>query len=235
MKSNLIYYQIYNILREEICGEFYNPGDKIPSENYLSSRFNVNRHTIRRALQLLKEEGILYSKRGSGVIIQNKKIKYKIGKRVRFSQNIVDENLIAKTIILRTEIRKTSRLEAKQLNINTQEEIQLLETVGNINHIPTVMTKRIISNKRFPNFTEIFKQKLSVTKTLELCGVTDYTRSSTIIVAEQADVIKANLLNCNVNCPLIKTTYVNKDLSGIPIEYSETWFVGERIQLTLES
>jgi len=234
MNSKLIYYQIYESLKKDVANKIYKTGDKLPSENHLSKRFEVNRHTVRRALQILKNEGILFSKRGSGVIVQDTKFKYKIGKRVRFSQNITNENYIPKTKIIRSEIRKASKIEADNLKINSRDEILLIETTGKINNIPTILTKRTIPNKRFPSFLEIFQKELSVTQTLKLLGINDFVRSNTNIIAELADSIQANLLNCKINSPLLKTTYVNQDLNFIPIEYSQTWFVGERIQLTLE-
>lgn len=234
MNSKLIYYQIYESLKKDVANKIYKTGDKLPSENHLSKRFEVNRHTVRRALQILKNEGILFSKRGSGVIVQDSKFKYKIGKRVRFSQNITNENYIPKTKIIRSEIRKASKIEADNLKINSRDEILLIETTGKINNIPTILTKRTIPNKRFPRFLEIFQKELSVTQTLKLLGINDFVRSNTNIIAELADSIQANLLNCKINSPLLKTTYVNQDLNSIPIEYSQTWFVGERIQLTLE-
>ena len=234
MNSKLIYYQIYEALKKDVADNIYNSGDKLPSENHLSKRFEVNRHTVRRALQILKNEGILFSKRGSGVIVQDSKFKYKIGKRVRFSQNITNENYVPKTKIIRSEIRKASKMEADNLKINSRDEILLIETTGKINNIPTILTKRTIPNKRFPRFLEIFQKELSVTHTLKLLGINDFVRLNTNIIAELADSIQANLLNCKINSPLLKTTYVNQDLNSIPIEYSQTWFVGERIQLTLE-
>ena len=234
MNSKLIYYQIYESLKKDVANKIYKTGDKLPSENHLSKRFEVNRHTVRRALQILKNEGILFSKRGSGVIVQDSKFKYKIGKRVRFSQNITNENYIPKTKIIRSEIRKASKMEADNLKINSRDEILLIETTGKINNIPTILTKRTIPNKRFPSFLKIFQKELSVTHTLKLLGINDFVRSNTNIIAELADSIQANLLNCKINSPLLKTTYVNQDLNSIPIEYSQTWFVGERIQLTLE-
>ena len=109
MNSKLIYYQIYEALKKDVADNIYNSGDKLPSENHLSKRFGVNRHTVRRALQILKNEGILFSKRGSGVIVQASKLKYKIGKRVRFSQNITNENNIPKQQLLDQSIEKHQR------------------------------------------------------------------------------------------------------------------------------
>ena len=189
MNSKLIYYQIYESLKKDVANKIYKTGDKLPSENHLSKRFEVNRHTVRRALQILKNEGILFSKRGSGVIVQDSKFKYKIGKRVRFSQNITNENYIPKTKIIRSEIRKASKMEADNLKINSRDEILLIETTGKINNIPTILTKRTIPNKRFPSFLEIFQKELSVTHTLKLLGINDFVRSNTNIIAELADSI----------------------------------------------
>ena len=230
-----IYYQIYESLKKDLSNNLYKPGEKLPSENVLSKRFGVNRHTIRRSLQLLKDEGILFSKRGSGIIVHDNRFKYKIGKRVRFSQNILNENYIPETTILSSEIRKASKIEAKNLEINSKHEILLIETIGKINNVPSIKTKRVISNKRFPDFLDIFQKQLSITKTLKILGVNDFFRKNTLVTAEQADSIQANLLHCKINSPLLKTTYINQDLNLIPIEYSQTWFVGERIQLALEN
>lgn len=209
MISKPIYLQIYEALKKDLAEKVYNSGDKLPSENHLSKRFGVNRHTVRRALSILKNEGILFSKRGSGVIVQYSKLKYKIGKRVRFSQNITNENNIPKTTIIRSEIRKAAKIEADNLKLNSKDDVILIETVGKINNIPTIITQRIISNERFPNFLEIFKKELSVTNTLKLLGINDFVRANTYIIAEVADSIQANLLNCKINSPLLKTVYVN--------------------------
>lgn len=179
MISKPIYLQIYEALKKDLAEKVYNSGDKLPSENHLSKRFGVNRHTVRRALSILKNEGILFSKRGSGVIVQYSKLKYKIGKRVRFSQNITNENNIPKTTIIRSEIRKATKIEADNLKLNSKDEVILIETVGKINNIPTIITQRIISNERFPNFLEIFKKELSVTNTLKLLGINDFVRANT--------------------------------------------------------
>lgn len=42
------------------------PGDKIPSENILSERFSISRHTVRKSIALLVNEGLLYTEHGRG-------------------------------------------------------------------------------------------------------------------------------------------------------------------------
>ena len=58
-----------NRLREEIVRGGLAPGDKIEGENSLAERFGVARGTIRRALDMLREEGLLVSRHGHGTFV----------------------------------------------------------------------------------------------------------------------------------------------------------------------
>lgn len=49
-------------------GEF-DPGDKIPSETFMSKKLGISRETWRKALSLLRGEGILISRHGSGTYV----------------------------------------------------------------------------------------------------------------------------------------------------------------------
>jgi GntR family phosphonate transport system transcriptional regulator len=75
-------------LSDEIAKGHYAPGDRLPTEAQLADRFGVNRHTVRRALADLSEQGTVHARRGAGVFVQHRQMPYPIGKRVRFHQNL---------------------------------------------------------------------------------------------------------------------------------------------------
>ncbi|MFD9943179.1 GntR family transcriptional regulator [Nonomuraea sp. NPDC059023] len=66
------YQRIVDELRAEILGAAVVPGEKLPSENDLAKRYGTTRPTVRRALALLKAEGLLTSRQGQGVFVRNK-------------------------------------------------------------------------------------------------------------------------------------------------------------------
>jgi GntR family transcriptional regulator len=69
------YYQIVQILREAIAGQEINQQEiSLPSENELCNLFQVNRGTIRHALSLLENEGLIYREKGRGTFLKRRRI-----------------------------------------------------------------------------------------------------------------------------------------------------------------
>ncbi|MDD4796598.1 MAG: GntR family transcriptional regulator [Eubacteriales bacterium] len=64
-----IYRQIYEILLSEIAGGLYRQTGMLPGEKALCQRFGVERNTVRKALQILADEGRVLRRRGVGTTI----------------------------------------------------------------------------------------------------------------------------------------------------------------------
>lgn len=60
------YVQVYNQILLMIKQSQFAPGSKLPSEEKLTNDFNVSRVTLRTALSLLKEDGVISSIHGQG-------------------------------------------------------------------------------------------------------------------------------------------------------------------------
>lgn len=66
------YMQLVDWVKEQIENNTYLPGYKIASENELATKFQISRQTVRRAFNVLEEEGITESRQGSGTYINNR-------------------------------------------------------------------------------------------------------------------------------------------------------------------
>lgn len=62
----LKYFYILEQLRSKILKGEIAPGEKLPSENTLTQEYQVSRQTVRKALQILAEEGYVYAEHGRG-------------------------------------------------------------------------------------------------------------------------------------------------------------------------
>lgn len=66
------YQQVANALRASILTRTFTPGDKLPSQQELATHYGVARMTVQQALRLLREEGLIVSRAGSGVFVRER-------------------------------------------------------------------------------------------------------------------------------------------------------------------
>ncbi len=60
------YYELMEELKQRIIDGVYKPGEKLPSENELSSTYHVSRQTVRKAIEILTNAGYVYAEHGRG-------------------------------------------------------------------------------------------------------------------------------------------------------------------------
>ena len=63
------YQKVYTQIRDFISSDKWPLGETIPSETELVDYFNVSRITIRSALRLLSDDGLIVRKRGKGTVV----------------------------------------------------------------------------------------------------------------------------------------------------------------------
>ncbi len=66
------YQQVANALRAAILTRKFAPGEKLPSGNELAKRYGVARMTVQQAVRLLRDEGLIVSRQGSGVYVRER-------------------------------------------------------------------------------------------------------------------------------------------------------------------
>ncbi|MEZ0066657.1 GntR family transcriptional regulator [Streptacidiphilus sp. MAP12-20] len=65
-----LFRQIADALRDAVLRGELRPGQQIPSENELKDRFHTTRVTVRKAIALLKADGLLVSQQGKGAFVR---------------------------------------------------------------------------------------------------------------------------------------------------------------------
>ncbi|HAF61501.1 MAG TPA: phosphonate metabolism transcriptional regulator PhnF [Anaerolineaceae bacterium] len=100
--SNIIpkYYQLANILREQIENGTWKANETIQSERQLEQQYNLSRPTIRQAIDLLISQGYLYRIHGRGTFVSPPKLQKGILELTSFSEDMRNRGLEPGQIML---------------------------------------------------------------------------------------------------------------------------------------
>lgn len=234
-KSKAVWKTIAEIIQTDIADGIYKPSEKLPTEAEFVERFKVNRHTVRHALSSLSEEGIVFSKQGSGVFVSANPATYEIGKRVRFHQSIDGEGYKARKQTLHFETRLATKEEAKALNIKSDSLVHIHEAIAFIDDKPAAHSISAYPASRLPNLLNKLVETNSVTNAMKSCGIKDYYRMETRLTAVLSNATTALHLNLKPGAPLLRSLALNCDTKGEIIEYGRTWFSGNNIELVIKN
>ncbi|ANG63784.1 phosphonate metabolism transcriptional regulator PhnF [Marinobacterium aestuarii] len=122
-----VYLKIATELRDEIRHQ-YQIGDFLPPEKQLAERFNVNRHTLRRAVDELVQDGLVRRFQGIGNQIAKPKIDYVLHDRASYSHNLASIGLSLETRVLNCRLEKLRPGLADRLKLPANTAYVLLTT-----------------------------------------------------------------------------------------------------------
>lgn len=226
---------IANTLRSDLADGRYSLGDKLPTESALAEQFGVNRHTVRHGISALVAEGLIRTRRGAGAFVAARPTDYPIGQRVRFHENLIAAGRRPEKRVLHVEDRLATEGEAKALGIGPGDPVCIYHGLSLADGQPVAVVESVFPKERLPGIADALNTHTSITQALQSVGVSDYTRASTRLTAVRASTTQALHLQLAEGDPLLKSTSVNVEGKGRPVEYGRTWFAGDRVTLTLEA
>jgi len=109
--------QISDWLREQIQDGVYTADTQIPSENQLTTRFAVSRITVRRALQTLENEGLIYRRQGLGSFVKDTRVRQGLVRLTDFIEDMAQAGLEASSRILHFDREKATGRAAQALAV----------------------------------------------------------------------------------------------------------------------
>ncbi|MEB3337731.1 MAG: phosphonate metabolism transcriptional regulator PhnF [Leptolyngbyaceae bacterium] len=225
------YLQIAHQLRQNLQSGTYQAGEQIPTEAQLAQRFNVNRHTLRRAIGLLKEEGLLRVDQGRGTFVANPLIRYPIGQRVRYNETLKAHGHTASFKLIRAVAIPAEAAIAKELEISLGSEVALIERLDFADNQPISISSSYFPMAEFPDILEHAQAMQSISKVLREIYGCEHIRRTTRVSARMVKLTDARLLELPLNCPILLAESVNVDQHHRVIQYGVTRFRGDRMEL----
>ena len=239
-RSSPLYIQIAQQLRQSVHGGTYRVNERLPAESQLAERFGVNRHTLRQAIALLKQEGLLRIERGRGTFVTAAPIRYAIGKRVRYNESLKAQGLTVRFELVRSLALPATESVAKGLSLKVGTPVALVERLGYADDVPISVGTGYFPLMLFPDLLsaesiQSLEATGSISKWLRDRYDTDHIRQSTVVSARLVQSSDARLLALPLNQPILLAESVNVDQKGRVIEYGVAKLRGDRMEMVFDN
>ncbi|SHH15985.1 GntR family transcriptional regulator [Virgibacillus chiguensis] len=217
-----LYRQIANKIKEDIIGSKLAKGDAIPAEAKLAKTYEVSRVTVRQAIKLLVEEGLLYSIQGSGTYVAHNKVEHNILHLQGFTEEMQKLQNNPKNEVLEFKLTDPTDEVQEILNISSNEKVYYMKRLRYADHEPFLLEESFLPVDLFPDFSiEVIKK--SKYNYIENKGYTIDKRYGELIPILPNEELK-KILQLQDNQPLLFLKAFTVFEDGKPFEYSKVYY-----------
>ncbi|QWT18225.1 GntR family transcriptional regulator [Collinsella sp. zg1085] len=219
------YTQLAGVIREKIYTKEWLPRTKIPSEHMLMEQFQVARGTVRKALKLLVEEGILVQMRGSGTYIAEPGITHAAGVRpLSFAESLHEQGKDFVTHVIEKYIAPASPEVARELGIDEGADAMFMRRVRTVDDDPIMCQESWLNFGACPGLFDIDYTKESLFNAVQQCSGKKIKTSRMRYSARVAGREHGELLKCSETAALLLLEQNISLVNGTVIEWCNTWF-----------
>lgn len=216
------YYQLKELVREQIRKKELKPGDKLASETMLSRFHEISKMTVRQGIMGLCDEGLLYRVKGKGTFVSKPILERDLSELTSHTEKLIESGCNVTTKVLELGVMHVSDPEvAENLEISKKDNIIKLCRVRLIDDEPFVFETSFLPYKLCPGLLGEDLSKNSLYLLLEnKCGL---TLNNAIVSIEAIASVNEQcaLLEVKHGTPLVRLKQTTYLLDGRPIQFVE--------------
>ncbi|UOQ95327.1 UTRA domain-containing protein [Halobacillus shinanisalinarum] len=148
-----LYKQVAKKIKNDIITAKLNKDEAIPSENKLSTKYQVSRVTIRQSIKLLVEEDILYRVRGSGTYVKNQKIEHDIYRLQSFTEEMTHLNQTPTNQVLDFNMLDPEDQLKETLQLESGEKVFFIRRLRCVDNEPMILEETYMPVSLFPDLS----------------------------------------------------------------------------------
>ncbi|MCE2571259.1 phosphonate metabolism transcriptional regulator PhnF [Motilimonas eburnea] len=225
------YQEIAQNLEAEIT-QHYQAGQYLPPEQRLADRFQVNRHTLRRAIDELVAQGWLLRQHGKGVKVLKKPMRYPLHASAKFTDNILNLGAAPTSQRLQFGYVDACKDVADALAVPLGSKVIQLMTLRFLDNTPVSVIKHHFIKGNHEAALASY-QSGSVHQLLAQQCQIQLRRKHTMIGAAMPNASDSDYLNMPAHSPLLTLRSINVNSQDTPFEFSISHTRAELLELSL--
>jgi GntR family transcriptional regulator len=202
-------------LNREIETGVLRPGQRLPSERSLGDALGFTRLTVRRALQVLAERGLLEPDERRGWQVRSGQVSDSLSTLMGFTQMARMRGLVASSRILALEYRDATFDESEALRVAPGASMLDLSRLRLLDDRPTAIERVRMPTSRL-RWPDGFDFTGSIYAALELQGIVPSMADSYVDVVDASEA-EASLFGVATGRGLLRMNCVTTDADGVAI------------------
>lgn len=226
-KNRYLYMRLYNEFKENIDTKLWKKGMKLPTEHELVEKYDVSRHTVRKALDKLEQDDYINRISGKGTFV-NTKSRYKLTSLEGFSEQMRNMGLTPSSKIIDVKLEMPNDLARHNLNLNENEKAYRVERLRLADGTPMSYETVYISKKLCPDIDKYIDSTTSLYRLYEDKYKLNLKYGDIFLEAEICpDNILAHL-EIPKYSPVLKMHSVVYADNKIPVYFVESYYIGDK-------
>jgi len=215
----VVYAEVIKRLRDRVNSLDYQIGDIFPSEQKLAVIMDISRNTLRKAMQVLVDEGLLEKRHGSGTFIKNKNLHPNISSLKSFSENAHLSGKDCTNQVLQFMVIPSSEEIASHLKLMPGEQVYYIRRLRYVDGKPVQLEDTWMSVALFPNLSLQHMVHSKFAYIEADCGITIAGCYETFMpIIPEKEV--ADLLKISARDPVLQMHTQAVDINGVRLDYS---------------
>lgn len=227
-----LYAQVREALREDLAR--MEPGQAIPPEIELQTRFEVSRITVRKAMDDLVTEGLLVRQQGRGTFVQRPKLTHELNMITSWTEQLLAAGFASRTAHLETEEIVPPKRIAVSLELGPEEPVFALRRLRMISEEPLTLMLNYLPARLVPGLGEKMERRESLYEVLEKDYGLVAARAIDLVETRTATDEEAKRLRIEHWAPLLCVTRVSYLEDGRPLEVGLAISRGDRYRYRVE-
>lgn len=230
-----LYEQIKDVIVDLIDTIPLHEHEPIPSERELSDHLEVNRLTVRKAIDQLVEEGTLFRQQGKGTFVSAPKITQPLLVVRSFTDAMLQEGRVPGTRVHSVNISSGRARICRRLEIPVGDPVVELVRVRSVDNIPIALITSYLPRDLTSALDPEDFESISLYSVLrEKCGI-ELVRSRVTLEPAVANHQEATLLNIQPGQPLMLLRGLVYTEADRVAEYSKAVYRGDKVRFLVES
>jgi GntR family transcriptional regulator len=227
------YLDLADELRARVAEGRVGPGGALPSETELAGEHRTSRVTVRRALDRLRQEGLVTSRRGAGWFVALDPVRQPLGRVTTIEAALEAAGATPSRRILAFRFETAPPVAASALGTSPGAEVLRVERLNLADDLPFALVVVWVRGDLGAELSRAEVEHAPFYDLLPLRGVALGTVHQAI-GAEVAGAAAAQLLEVVPGAALLVARRRTCDIDGMPVLYSEHRYPAERTTLEIE-